>query len=101
VPSTFPGCRAPHAWLADGASLFDRFGKGFTLMASRDAEVADFEDAARVAGIPLTVVRHPDDAVAALYPTRHTLIRPDQHVAWRGNDGDDAAAILSAIAGGP
>jgi hypothetical protein len=99
VPSTHPGCRAPHAWLADGASLFDHFGKGFTLMASRDAEVSAFEDAARVSGIPLTVMPHPDNAVAELYPTRYTLIRPDQHVAWRGNEGNAAVAALGGVAG--
>ena len=32
VPSAIPGCRAPHRWLADGRSLFDRFGAGFTLL---------------------------------------------------------------------
>jgi 2-polyprenyl-6-methoxyphenol hydroxylase-like FAD-dependent oxidoreductase len=99
VPSTHPGCRAPHAWLADGSSLFDQFGTGFTLMASRDAAVADFEDAARDARIPLTVVRHPQVEIAELYPTRYTLIRPDQHVAWRGNDGGDPAKILGGVAG--
>jgi 2-polyprenyl-6-methoxyphenol hydroxylase-like FAD-dependent oxidoreductase len=99
VPSTHPGCRAPHAWLADGASLFDHFGKGFTLMASRDAEVSAFEDAAKVSGIPLTVMPHPDNAVAELYPTRYTLIRPDQHVAWRGNEGNVAVAALGGVAG--
>src|SRR5690606_36880844 len=28
-PSTRPGGRAPHVWLADGTSLLDRFGRGF------------------------------------------------------------------------
>jgi 2-polyprenyl-6-methoxyphenol hydroxylase-like FAD-dependent oxidoreductase len=100
VPSSQPGCRAPHAWLADGSSLFDHFGRGFTLMASRDADVGAFEDAARVVGIPLTVLRHPEASVAARYPTRYTLIRPDQHVACRGDDpGDEAAALLGTVAG--
>jgi 2-polyprenyl-6-methoxyphenol hydroxylase-like FAD-dependent oxidoreductase len=100
VPSSHPGCRAPHVWLADGSSLFDHFGTGFTLLAARNAEVSAFEDAARSARIPLTVVRRSETAIAELYPTRYTLIRPDQHVAWRGNDWrGDPAAILASIAG--
>ncbi|MFP5412042.1 MAG: FAD-dependent monooxygenase, partial [Gammaproteobacteria bacterium] len=31
-PTSIPGGRAPHAWLPDGGSLFDRFGFGFTLL---------------------------------------------------------------------
>ena len=30
--SSHPGCRAPHAWLADGRSTLDLFGRGFTLL---------------------------------------------------------------------
>ena len=32
VPSGVPGGRAPHAWLADGGSLYDRLGRDFTLL---------------------------------------------------------------------
>ena len=32
VPTARPGSRAPHAWLADGRSTLDLFGRGFTLM---------------------------------------------------------------------
>ena len=45
VPSAHPGCRAPHAWLADGSSLFDHFGWGFTLLAAPDADTRDSRDA--------------------------------------------------------
>src|SRR6185437_13598681 len=31
-PSACPGGRAPHLWLGDGVSLFDRLGRGFTLL---------------------------------------------------------------------
>src|SRR5215510_9268726 len=32
LPSGVPGGRAPHAWLADGASLYDRYGRDLTLI---------------------------------------------------------------------
>ena len=85
VPSAIPGCLAPHHWLADGTSLYDRFGPGFTLLvldADIDIDVAAAE--ARAAGVPLTVLRLPDAGLRDLYGAAMALIRPDQHVAWRG-----------------
>jgi hypothetical protein len=42
--------------------------------------------AARQAHVPLHVIEPREPALPSLYPSRFTLIRPDQHVAWR----DDA-----------
>jgi 2-polyprenyl-6-methoxyphenol hydroxylase-like FAD-dependent oxidoreductase len=88
VPSAYPGCLAPHAWLDDGRSLYDRFGPGFTLLVSGTPQREDIDRAraaARSIGVPLEVVATDDDGVAALYAARYALIRPDQHVAWRGD----------------
>ncbi|WP_425467022.1 hypothetical protein [Paracoccus luteus] len=88
TPSATPGCIAPHCWLADGSSLYDHFGAGFTLLVTRDADPAQI-DAARSAieaeDIPLTVLAPQDDRLAGLYQAPLVLIRPDQHVAWRGD----------------
>lgn len=84
-PSSAPGCLAPHAWLAEGVSLYDRFGPDFTLLAWAEGE--DTAAAAREAaafGVPLLVVLLPADVPSALYPEPLTLVRPDQHVCWRG-----------------
>jgi 2-polyprenyl-6-methoxyphenol hydroxylase-like FAD-dependent oxidoreductase len=78
VPSAHPGCLAPHAWLADGSSLYDRFGAGFTLLIT-DGSTAPSANTR----LPLTVLREP--GVRDLYQARYALIRPDQHVAWRGD----------------
>ena len=32
VPTTWPGARLPHVWLADGTALHDRIGDGYTLL---------------------------------------------------------------------
>jgi hypothetical protein len=38
--------------------------------------------------------------VASLYPTRFTLLRPDQHVAWRGDAWPAAGtALLQRVTG--
>jgi 2-polyprenyl-6-methoxyphenol hydroxylase-like FAD-dependent oxidoreductase len=83
-PSARPGCRAPHLWLADGRSLFDLFGQGFTLLACGPAETAPFEAAAHEAGMPLSVVTPGDPRLRPLYGANLALIRPDGHIGWRG-----------------
>ena len=88
VPTARPGALAPHAWLHDGSSLYDHFGKGFTLLVTdggkHDAVHALVEHA-HALGIPLTVACPPAMALQDLYQARFALIRPDQHVAWRGD----------------
>ncbi|MFK4036094.1 FAD-dependent monooxygenase [Nonomuraea wenchangensis] len=72
------GERLPHRWLAPGVSLYDRLGRGFTLLGDPDAPgVKALEAEARDLGVPLEVVPLPGEPL--------TLVRPDQHVAWRGD----------------
>ena len=107
VPTARAGARAPHAWLVDGtgpgASLFDRFARdGFTLLATTTAGAAGAERvraAASAAGVPLHVLAPASETVAALYEFPLVLIRPDQHVAWRGNDPHTACAMVAKAAG--
>ena len=103
VPSAHPGCLAPHAWLEDGSSLYDHFGRGFTLLATDGAERSEIDrarDAARADDVPLQVLRPAEPMLSDLYQARYTLIRPDQHVAWRGNRVPvDAASLLLQITG--
>jgi hypothetical protein len=86
VPTTFPGARAPHAWLAAGRSTLDLFGDAFVLLAFADVATGALERAAAAVGLPLTVRRIASPAVAALYGRRLVLVRPDGHVAWRGDN---------------
>lgn len=88
TPSAVPGSLAPHAWLADGTSIYDKFGPWFTVVAFRqdDAEDLDtFIGSTQQQGIPLAVLREHSQELEALYGARYVIIRPDQHVAWRGN----------------
>ncbi|MGD9943716.1 MAG: FAD-dependent monooxygenase [Burkholderiaceae bacterium] len=97
VPSSQPGALAPHAWLHDGSSLYDHFGSGFTLLVPAGTPPGITDEArrqARGARIPLKVLAPELPALPALYPTRLTLIRPDQHVAWRGDAWPPASAGL-------
>jgi 2-polyprenyl-6-methoxyphenol hydroxylase-like FAD-dependent oxidoreductase len=101
VPTASPGGRPPHAWLADGRSLYDSFHAEWTLLAlGPDApDASAFEIAAQQVGLDLKVVRHADPALHALYEATLVLIRPDQMVAWRGQDAARASQVLFTCAG--
>ena len=104
VPSAVPGCLAPHLWLQDGSSLYDHFGAGYTLLVIQGdgAEAAAFAAAAAKRGVPLKVIAPGEERLAELYQARFVLIRPDQHVAWRGARlPDDPQFLLDRITGHP
>lgn len=86
TPSTVPGCRTPHFWLADGRSLYDAMGDWYTLLRfDRRAGVEGLVAAARDAGVPLQVLDITAGEVPEAYRHRLVLSRPDRHVAWRGD----------------
>jgi hypothetical protein len=99
--TSFPGSRAPHAWLSDGRSTIDVFGPGFTLLRFGAApEVSSIERAFAARGVPLAVVTVSDPEIAALYERRLVLVRPDGHVAWRGDDWPaDPLALADRVRG--
>ncbi len=85
IPSARPGSRAPHALLADGRSTLDLFGRGFVLLRFGDADTAGLEQAAAAVGMPLQIADVDQEEAAALYGRNLVLVRPDGHVAWRGD----------------
>ncbi|MET8425668.1 FAD-dependent monooxygenase [Nocardia sp. NPDC004860] len=85
LPGTWPGARPPSLRLADGTAIFDLFGRGFTLLRFADHDVDGFRIAAAERKVPLDIVDIRDPHARALYQRDLVLIRPDQHVAWRGN----------------
>lgn len=100
VPSARPGSRAPHAWLHSGHSTLDLFGRGFVLIRFADAATANIESAAMMRGVPLKTVTIEEPEIAKLYERRLVLVRPDGHVAWRGDSLPfDCTALIDHVRG--
>lgn len=99
-PTTRPGARAPHAWLANGRSTLDLFGRGFVLLRfNGGADGGGLRDAFAQRRVPLTEQRLDEPAIASLYERAMVLVRPDGHVAWRGDRLDDPQRIADIVSG--
>jgi len=101
-PTTRPGARAPHAWLPDGRSTLDLYGRGFVLLRLRDdaPDEAALASAFACRGVPLAVETIEEESIAELYECRLVLVRPDGHVAWRGDAVPaDPPAVVDVVRG--
>jgi hypothetical protein len=103
--STVPGCRAPHFWLAEGRSLYDELGKGYTLLcfkANEDSSVACLTKAAAEAGMPLKILTVSGTVnVPAEYKHAFVMVRSDAHTVWRGHELTPSSAqqLVAALCG--
>ena len=109
-PSTVPGCLLPHYWLEENQSLYDVLGDGFTLLldAARfvdghgDAELRMLAESAAGLGVPLAIRTVSSASVrefSTLWEARALLVRPDQHIAWRGDHVADVGNALLVATG--
>lgn len=99
-----PGARLPHRWLSAGRSLYDVLGSDLTLLvlADRAGSVHALTDAARARGVPLTVLDLRAPALSPGLGAALTLVRPDQYVAWCGDQlPADPAGLLDVVRGCP
>jgi 2-polyprenyl-6-methoxyphenol hydroxylase-like FAD-dependent oxidoreductase len=102
VPSACPGGRAPHIWLRHGHALFDEFGAGFTLLCLKalGADQEAWVDDAKTSAVPLKILPLDDERARRLYAADYALIRPDHHVAWRGDTlPSDPRTLLDMLTG--
>jgi hypothetical protein len=102
-PSTWPGARAPHVFLSDGRSTLDLFGRGFVLLrlGNEAPDTKPLEVKAAERGVPLQTVALNDADVIKAYERRLVLVRPDGHVAWRGNEvPQNPRGLIDRVCGG-
>jgi 2-polyprenyl-6-methoxyphenol hydroxylase-like FAD-dependent oxidoreductase len=102
VPTSWPGARLPHVWLADGTAMHDRIGDGYTLLCLRGARANTPALAQAFASFaaPFSVVEIDEERPRDVYGYDLLLLRPDLHVVWRGNGLPDDPAKLAALATG-
>jgi 2-polyprenyl-6-methoxyphenol hydroxylase-like FAD-dependent oxidoreductase len=103
VPTTWPGGRAPSVTLADGTQIFDALGPQFTIVDFSGQMLGErlAKEGVRW-GMPITWLPIDDRDARAMWERDLVLVRPDQHVAWRGDDvPDNWEAVLASVAGYP
>ncbi len=101
-PTAQPGARLPHMWLADGSSLYDKLGNGFSLLRlGEDADPGPLIAVAANRSVPLELVELRAREGTERYGAALVLVRPDQHVAWRGTAADwpTAGIIIDQVTG--
>ncbi len=101
TPTACPGGRAPHLWLGEGVSLYDRFGFEWTLVQFNADPAHAWQEAARRRGLPLEVLQLRSEEARGIYEADVALIRPDQVVAWRGAASTDPEWVLGRLLGSP
>ncbi len=101
IPSASPGSRLPHAWLSDGRAIQDVVGVGYTLLDfGSHGDAKSLQVAMHELGAPLDVVRLDDAQAHRVCGRRLVLLRPDAHVAWRGDEVPaDCAPIARTVTG--
>lgn len=100
-PGSEPGYRAAHAWWDATTSTLDLFGRAFVLLCFTDHDgLGGLRRAFAERGVPLTVRNGGGPEIARLYERRFVLVRPDGHVAWRGDEPPrDPAALVDTVRG--
>jgi 2-polyprenyl-6-methoxyphenol hydroxylase-like FAD-dependent oxidoreductase len=102
-PTTWPGARLPHVWMADGTAIQDHIpDTGYTVLrlGGNKADTRALEAAFRNRGAPISVLEFHSEAAREVYGHDLLLLRPDLHVVWRGNALPTDPSALAALATG-
>ena len=98
-PTAWAGARLPHVWLSVGDPIQDRLRRDrYTLIDLAGTHATgDLASAFGELGAPLDVLVLPDAVARSIYERDLVLVRPDMHVAWRGDRLPDNSRELAAL----
>ena len=100
TPTTWPGGRPPSLVLSCGEPIYDRFAPSFTLVDfAGDGSAAPLLEAAAAQGVPVSHTVVTDAGARQVWERDLVLLRPDHHVAWRGNEAPHPAAVVQRVRG--
>ena len=97
-----PGHHLAPQHLSSGRNVFEELGRGFTLLSFsvENQAIEAFQRSARSLRVPLDVVRDTYEADRKAYESRLVLVRPDQYVAWTGDEPPrDLVGVMQKVAG--
>ena len=96
-----PGHHLAPQRLSSGKNVYEALEDGFALLAfgDRHEAVAAFRAEAQRWGVPLAIVTDTRDGGRERYGAGLVLVRPDQFVAWTGEDAAQAGPILRRATG--
>ena len=97
-PHARPGVPIPHMWLKNGRALQDALGDDYPLLDLRgDCDAGALVAAFRALLAPLDVLHLDEARVRSVYGASVFLLRPDLHIARRGDGPPPDPAGLAAL----
>ena len=102
IQTARPGSRAPHAWLEQGQSTLDLFGKEYVLLRFGDDALSGetLAVAAQERNVPFKVLTIKNGEAAKLYERKLVLVRPDGQSVWRSDVAPgDPGRIIDVVRG--
>jgi 2-polyprenyl-6-methoxyphenol hydroxylase-like FAD-dependent oxidoreductase len=87
--------------LSSGRNVFEELGQGFTLLAfdAEPSDVAHVEQATARRKVPLKIIGDTRAGRRESYGCKLILVRPDQFIAWCGDEISDADALIAKAVG--
>ncbi len=103
IATARPGARLPNVWLQDGLPMQDRCARDYTLIScsGNAAALQPLAGAFADFSCPVELLDlHASPQAGAIYEANYLLLRPDLHIAWRGNEPPEDPATLARLVTG-
>lgn len=99
APMLVPGARLPHVYDEAGCPLFDRLGKGLTVLFQPQAaeQAGSLTGRIRSKGLPVCQAELPASFMRLFPSAALLLVRPDHHLIWVGCDAGEDDPLLEAV----